>query len=103
MVRHATCLSARYDGVGSVALRQPPLRDRAAVADDPGHIRFRFSSMILPRSKSIETLLPILYLKGISNDDFPEVLAALLGKDESGLSASVISRRKEGFARRQSR
>jgi hypothetical protein len=74
------------------------VRDRAAAADDPG--RIRFSSMILPpymrRSKSIEALLPILYLKGISTGDFSEALAALLGKDAAGLSASTISRLKEG-------
>ena len=86
-------------GIGPVALRQPRVRDRAASADDPG--RIRFSSMILPpymrRSKSIETLLPILYLKGISTGDFSEALAALLGKDAPGLSASAISRLKEGW------
>lgn len=86
-------------GIGPVALRQPRVRDRAAAADDPG--RIRFSSMILPaymrRSKSIETLLPILYLKGISTGDFSEALAALLGKDAPGLSASAISRLKEGW------
>jgi transposase-like protein len=75
------------------------VRDRAASADDPG--RIRFSSMILPpymrRSKSIETLLPILYLKGISTGDFSEALAALLGKDAPGLSASAIGRLKEGW------
>ena len=86
-------------GIGPVALRQPRVRDRAAAADDPG--RIRFSSMILPpymrRSKSIETLLPILYLKGISTGDFSEALAALLGKDASGLSASTIGRLKNGW------
>jgi len=86
-------------GIGPVALRQPRVRDRAASADDPG--RIRFSSMILPpymrRSKSIETLLPILYLKGISTGDFSEALAALLGKDAPGLSASAIGRLKEGW------
>ena len=71
-------------GIGPVAVRQPRVRDRQAT--DPGCIRF--SPSILPpymrRSKSIETLLPILYLKGISTGDFSEALAALLGKDVSG-------------------
>jgi hypothetical protein len=49
------------------------------------------------RSKSIETLLPILYLKGISTGDFSDVLAALLGKDAAGLSASAIGRLKDGW------
>jgi putative transposase len=70
-----------------------------AAADDPG--RIHFSPTILPpyirRSKSIETLLPILYLKGISTGDFSDALAALLGKDASGLSASAIGRLKDGW------
>jgi putative transposase len=49
------------------------------------------------RSKSIETLLPILYLKGISTGDFSEALAALLGKDAPGLSATAIVRLKGGW------
>ena len=86
-------------GIGPVAVRQPRVRDREAAAADPG--RIRFSPSILPpymrRSKSIETLLPILYLKGISTGDFSEALAALLGKDAAGLSASAIGRLKDGW------
>src|SRR6202035_2901307 len=77
----------------------PRVRDREADAADPD--RIRFSPSILPpymrRSKSIETLLPILYLKGISTGDFSEALAALLGKDAAGLSASAIGRLKDGW------
>ncbi len=86
-------------GIGPVAVRQPRVRDRSAAADDPS--RIRFSPSILPpymrRSKSIETLLPILYLKGISTGDFSEALTALLGKDAAGLSASAICRLKDGW------
>ncbi|MEQ1615493.1 MAG: IS256 family transposase [Hyphomicrobiaceae bacterium] len=86
-------------GIGPVAVRQPRVRDRGAAADAPS--RIRFSPAILPpymrRSKSIETLLPILYLKGISTGDFSEALAALLGKDAAGLSASAIGRLKDGW------
>src|SRR5712672_3628904 len=86
-------------GIGPVAVRHVLVRDREAAAADPG--RIRFSPSILPpymrRSKSIETLLPILYLKGISTGDFSEALAALLGKDASGLSASAIGRLKDGW------
>jgi len=86
-------------GIGPVAVRQPRVRDRKSTADDPA--RIRFSPSILPayvrRSRSIETLLPILYLKGISTGDFSEALAALLGKDASGLSASTIGRLKDGW------
>jgi transposase-like protein len=86
-------------GIGSVAVRQPRVRDREAAAGDPG--RIRFTPAILPpylrRSKSIETLLPILYLKGISTGDFSEALAALLGKDAPGLSPTAIVRLKDGW------
>jgi transposase-like protein len=86
-------------GIGPVAVRQPRVRDREATVDDPD--RIRFSPSIVPpymrRSKSIETLLPILYLKGISTGDFSEALAALLGKDAAGLSASTIGRLKDGW------
>ncbi len=86
-------------GIGPIPVKQPRVRDRGATADDPG--RIRFSPAILPpymrRSKSIETLLPILYLKGISTGDFSDALAALLGKDAVGLSASAIGRLKDGW------
>ncbi len=83
-------------GIGPVAVSQPRIRDRGAAADDAG--RIRFTPMILPpyarRSRSLEVLIPILYLKGISTGDFEEALSALLGKDAPGLSASTISRLK---------
>ncbi len=86
-------------GIGPVAVRQPRVREREATASDP--VRIRFSPTILPpymrRSKSIETLLPILYLKGVSTGDFSEALAALLGKDAAGLSASAIGRLQDGW------
>lgn len=84
-------------GIGPVAVRQPRVRDREAGAADPN--RIRFTPAILPpyarRSRSLEVLIPILYLKGISTGDFEEALAALLGKDAPGLSASTIARLKE--------
>jgi putative transposase len=100
VVRHGH-LPARevMTGIGPVGVRQPRVRDREAATDDAA--RIRFTPSILPpyvrRSKSIETLLPILYLKGISTGDFSEALAALLGKDAVGLSASAIGRLKEGW------
>ena len=42
-------------------------------------------------------MLAILYLKGISTGDFSEALAALLGKDAAGLSASAIGRLTDGW------
>ncbi len=86
-------------GIGPVAVRQPRVRDRGASAHAPD--RIRFAPMILPpyawRSKSLDVLLPILYLKGNSTGDFEEALGALLGKDAPGLSASTISRLKESW------
>ena len=64
-------------GIGSVAVRQPRVRDREAVGGE----RIRFSPTILPpyarRTKSLEVLIPILYLKGISTGDFEEALGCL--------------------------
>ena len=81
-------------GIGPVCVRQPRVRDREAADGE----RIRFSPTILPRyarrTKSLEVLIPILYLKGISTGDFEEVLAALVGKDAPGLSASTIARLK---------
>ena len=74
-------------GIGPVAVRVPRLRDRLGDDED----RIRFTSAILPpyarRSKSLEVLIPVLYLKGVSTGDFAEALAALLGQDAGGLSA----------------
>ena len=86
-------------GIGPVAVRQPRIRDREASAGE----RIRFNPTILPpyarRTKSLEVLIPILYLKGISTGDFEEVLAALVGKDAPGLSASTIARLKASSTR----
>lgn len=85
-------------GIGPVAVRCPRVRDRVG----NGSERIRFSSAILPpyarRSKSLEVLIPILYLKGVSTGDFEEALLALLGKDVGGLSASTIGRLKDAWS-----
>ena len=90
-------------GIGPVAVRCPRLRDRVG----EGSERIRFSSAILPpyarRSKSLDVLIPILYLKGVSTGDFEEALVALLGKDAPGLSASTIGRLKEAWSEEQAR
>ena len=90
-------------GIGPVAVRCPRVRDRVG----EGAERIRFSSAILPpyarRSKSLEVLIPILYLKGISSGDFEEALVALLGKDAGGLSASTITRLKEAWSEEHAR
>ena len=80
-------------GIGAVPVKVPRVRDRA-----PEGGRLKFTSTILPpylrRAKSIEELLPWLYLKGIATGDFSEALAALLGPDAPGLSATTITRLK---------
>jgi len=90
-------------GIGPVAVRCPRVRDRVGKGSD----RIRFSSAILPpyarRSKSLEVLIPILYLKGVSTGDFEEALAALLGKDAGGLSASTVARLKEAWSEEHTR
>ena len=79
-------------GIGPVDIQVPKTRDKG------GH-GLHFRSELLPpyikRTKSVETVLPWLYLKGISTGDFSEALAALLGKNAQGLSAGTISRLKQ--------
>jgi putative transposase len=74
-------------GVGPIEVRRAKVRDRADVAAE---------EKILPkwarRTKSLDALLPILYLRGVSTGDFQEALAALLGKDAPNLSPAVIAR-----------
>jgi putative transposase len=81
-------------GVGPVQVKQPRVLDRR-----PADEAESFSSKILPpylrKTKSIEMLIPWLYLKGISTGDFSEALAALVGPEAKGLSASTITRLKE--------
>jgi putative transposase len=90
-VRHGHLPREVMTGIGPVAVRQPRVPDREAAAGD--HDRVHFTPAILPpymrRSKSIETLLPTLSLKGISTGDFSEALAALLGKDAPELSPAI--------------
>jgi putative transposase len=82
-------------GIGPVAVRRVKLRDRGADADGA---RIRFTSALLPRwarrTRSLDAVLPILYLRGVSTGDFQEALAALLGKDAPNLSPAVIARLK---------
>ena len=83
-------------GIGPVKVRQPRVDDRRL--DEHGE-RIRFTSSILPpylrKTRSIEELIPWLYLKGISTGDFSEALVALLGSEAPGLSASTVVRLKD--------
>ncbi len=83
-------------GIGPVAVRRVKLRDRGA---GEGGERIRFTSALLPRwarrTRSLDALLPILYLRGVSMGDFQEALGALLGRDAPNLSPSVIARLRD--------
>ena len=79
-------------GLGEVSIRVPKTRDR-------GGLGRHFRSVLLPpyikRTKSVESVLPWLYLKGLSTGDFSAALAALLGEEMQGLSAGTLSRLKQ--------
>ena len=81
-------------GIGPVPVEVPRARDRSLQESE----RVSFRSAILPpylrKTRSMEQLIPWLYLKGVSTGDFSDALAALVGKDAPGLSAPTISRLK---------
>lgn len=78
-------------GIGPVKIRVPKVRDKSGQG-------IKFNSTLLPpylrKTRSVEDVLPWLYLKGISTGEFQEALQALLGSESKGLSASTISRCK---------
>ncbi|BCA63130.1 transposase [Sphingomonas sp. HMP9] len=80
-------------GIGPVPVSRVKIRDRGGAEEGE---RVRFSSAILPRwarrTKSLDALLPVLYLRGVSTGDFQEALTALLGKDAPNLSPAVVGR-----------
>jgi transposase-like protein len=93
-------------GLGDLDVKQPRVHDRR-----PGDQREHFTSAILPpylrRTRSLEELIPWLYLKGVSTGDFAEALQAILGPDAPNLSATTITRLKaiwegeyEGWSKR---
>ena len=79
-------------GVGDVSVKVPKVRDRS------GH-GIKFNSTLLPpylkRARSVEELIPWLYLRGVSTGDFQDALTALLGEQAEGLSPATVSRLKE--------
>jgi putative transposase len=80
-------------GIGEIPVKQPRVQDRRLPEQ-----RERFTPAVLPpylrRTKSLEELIPWLYLKGISTGDFAEALGAILGSDAPNLSATTITRLK---------
>ena len=85
-------------GVGALNLKQPRVRTRES---NMQNVEETFSSKILPRYlkriPSIDNLIPLLYLKGISTNDFPTALSAILGDGAKGLSPANIVRLKKGW------
>jgi len=85
-------------GLGPIEVRQPRVNDRRTDADGR---RVRFTSKILPpylrRTKSLDELIPWLYLRGISTGDVSQALEALLGPQARGLSATNIVRLKASW------
>ena len=84
-------------GIGPVKVRQPRVHDHRP----EGEGREKFTSALLPpylrKTRSMEDLIPWLYLKGVSTGDFSEALAALIGVDTPGFSATTVTRLKESW------
>lgn len=80
-------------GIGPIPIRVPRARDLRTTDKEV------FTSKLLPpylrKAKSLESLIPWLYLKGVSSGDFQEALGALLGPDAAGLSATTVTRLKK--------
>jgi len=92
VVRHGTGPERLIQtGIGPIPVQRQKVRDRAT--DVPTEGKVRFTSTILPRwarrSRSLDALLPVLYLRGVSTGDFQEALTALLGADAPNLSPGV--------------
>ncbi|MBW3543943.1 MAG: IS256 family transposase [Planctomycetes bacterium] len=85
-------------GAGPLQVRQPRVRDRSLQKEE----RVQFSPSVLPpylrRSRSLDELIPWLYLKGVSTGDFTDALRALLGENAPGLSANCVVRLKEQWS-----
>jgi len=85
-------------GLGEIEVRQPRVYDRRP----PGE-REKFTPAVLPpylrRTRSLEELIPWLYLKGVSTGDFAEALGAVLGPDAPNLSATTVTRLKAAWER----
>ncbi len=98
VVRHGH-LPARdiQTGIGAVRVQQPRVRDRGAAGSE----KILFSPSILPkharRTKSLDAVLPVLYLKGISSGSFRDALSALLGPDAPNLSSDTVLRLRKGW------
>lgn len=81
-------------GIGPISVKIPRLRDRSGTG-------IKYTSNLVPRylrrTKNIEELLPVLYLKGLSTGDFEEALTSIVGPDAVGMSSTTIGRLKQGW------
>lgn len=81
-------------GIGPIAVKIPRLRDRSGSG-------IKYTSNLVPRylrrTKNIEELLPVLYLKGISTGDFEEALTSIVGTNAAGFSSTTITRLKQSW------
>jgi transposase-like protein len=98
LVRHGHLPERQVQtGIGPVSVKKPRVRDRGA----DGAVPIKYTSAIVPdymrRSKSLDALIPVLYLRGISTGDFQEALAALLGEGAPNLSSDAVRRLKDGW------
>ena len=81
-------------GAGPLEIEQPRARDKSRHADESMVFTSAILQPYLRKSRSIEAVVPWLYLKGVSTGDYPEALQTLLGKDAKGFSPNVIVRLK---------
>lgn len=82
-------------GAGNIEIQAPRVDDKRDSK--------KFTSKILPpylrKSANIDSIIPVLYLKGLSGNAFQEALECLLGKESKGLSSSSISSLKKSWGR----
>ena len=84
-------------GIGPIAMRQPRVDDRKLRRKGHGTFTSRILPRYLRRVPSIDNLIPVLYLKGVSTGDFSEALSSILGPGAAGLSATNIVRLKASW------
>ena len=86
-------------GVGAVSVKVPRVRDKEIEDDNEIVFQSKLIPKYLRKTKSMEALIPWLYLRGISTGDMSDAVAALVGENASGFSPTTISRLKEGWAK----
>ena len=86
--------------LGKIDVEAPRTRNRGGIKNESGEIE-NFVSKIAPpyarKSLSVEETIPLLYLHGLSTNDFIPALKQMFGKDAAGLSPSSISRMLDGW------